>query len=84
MADLLNSPEHSYQDQTHGYAEASKNAVDVLKSDVTRLERQAELSELELESLIPKNRFIINPPYACYLNSEAAFAFGKVEIIPFV
>lgn len=51
MADLLNSPEHNYQDQTHGYAEASQNAVEVLKSDVTRLERQAELSELELESL---------------------------------
>ncbi|KVI07158.1 hypothetical protein Ccrd_014474 [Cynara cardunculus var. scolymus] len=51
MADLLNSPEHNYQDQTNGYAEASKNAVEVLKSDVTRLERQAELSELELESL---------------------------------
>ncbi|KAI3757629.1 hypothetical protein L6452_05171 [Arctium lappa] len=51
IADLLNSPEHNYQDQTHGYAEASKNAVEVLKSDVSRLERQAELSELELESL---------------------------------
>lgn len=51
MADLLNSPEHNYQDQMPGYAEPSKNAVEVLKSDVTRLERQAELSELELESL---------------------------------
>nr|GFD24429.1 hypothetical protein [Tanacetum cinerariifolium] len=44
MADLLNSPEQNY-------TEASKNAVEVLKSDLSRLERQAELSELELESL---------------------------------
>lgn len=52
MADLLNSPEHNYNNQTNGYTtEASKNAVEVLKSHVSRLERQAELSELELESL---------------------------------
>lgn len=44
MADLLNSPEQNY-------SEASKNAAEVLKSDMSRLERQAELSELELESL---------------------------------
>lgn len=50
MADLLNSPQHNDQEQIL-YAEASKNAVEVLKYDVSRLERQAELSELELESL---------------------------------
>ncbi|GJS30082.1 hypothetical protein Tco_0490702 [Tanacetum coccineum] len=54
MADLLNSPKQNY-------TEASKNAVEVLKSDVSRLERQAELSELELESLhkhILKENFV--------------------------
>ncbi|KAI3762472.1 hypothetical protein L1987_52902 [Smallanthus sonchifolius] len=43
MADMVNSPDQHY-------TEASKN-VHVLKSEVSRLERQAELSELELESL---------------------------------
>lgn len=48
MADLINSPDHQEQ---RLYAEASKTAVEVLKSDISRLERQAELSDLELESL---------------------------------
>ncbi|KAL4557098.1 hypothetical protein LXL04_035268 [Taraxacum kok-saghyz] len=48
--DLLNSPQHNDNDP-RVYAEASKNAVEVLKSQVSRLERQAELSDLELESL---------------------------------
>lgn len=51
MGDLLNSPEHNNDNDKRVYAEASKNAIEVLKSDVTRLERQAELSDLELESL---------------------------------
>lgn len=50
MAELINSPDQNDQEQRL-YAEASKNAVEVLKSDISRLERQAELSELELESL---------------------------------
>ncbi|KAL8232564.1 hypothetical protein R6Q57_002342 [Mikania cordata] len=41
MADLLNSPEEN----------RSKDEAQTLKSEVTRLERQAELAELELESL---------------------------------
>nr|XP_043616551.1 COP1-interactive protein 1 [Erigeron canadensis] len=52
MADLINSPEQNYQNQTHnGYNEVSKTLVEVLRSDISRLERQAELSELEIGSL---------------------------------
>ncbi|XP_071709858.1 uncharacterized protein [Rutidosis leptorrhynchoides] len=52
MTDILNSPDQNYQNQGHNkHTEASKNTVEKLKSDVSRLERQAELSELELDSL---------------------------------
>uniref|UniRef100_A0A251SE67 Putative EEIG1/EHBP1 N-terminal domain-containing protein n=2 Tax=Helianthus annuus TaxID=4232 RepID=A0A251SE67_HELAN len=44
MGDTLKSPQHSY-------TEASKDDVHALKSEVSRLEKQAELSALELESL---------------------------------
>ncbi|KAI3705792.1 hypothetical protein L1987_76034 [Smallanthus sonchifolius] len=45
MADLLNSPEDN------NYTEGSKDEVHALKSEVARLERQAEIAELELDSL---------------------------------
>ncbi|XP_042754477.1 uncharacterized protein LOC111901725 isoform X2 [Lactuca sativa] len=60
MADLINSPEHNNSNNNNQiqnnedqrlYAEASRNAVEVLKSNVSRLERQVEMSDLELESL---------------------------------
>ncbi|KAI7745567.1 hypothetical protein M8C21_001840 [Ambrosia artemisiifolia] len=44
MADLINSPEENYHD-------GSKDEGHTLKSEVARLERQAEIAELELESL---------------------------------
>ncbi|KAK9075326.1 hypothetical protein SSX86_003649 [Deinandra increscens subsp. villosa] len=44
IADLLHSPEENY-------AAGSKDESNSLKSEVARLERQAELAELELESL---------------------------------
>ncbi|KAJ0753202.1 putative NT-type C2 domain-containing protein [Helianthus annuus] len=44
IADLLNSPEENH-------TEGSKDDVHALKSEVSRLERQAELAEMELESL---------------------------------
>ncbi|KAL9992867.1 putative transcription factor bZIP family [Helianthus debilis subsp. tardiflorus] len=62
MGDTLKSPQHSYTDLSdrsmgdtlkspqHSYTKASKD-VHALKSEVSRLEKQAELSALELESL---------------------------------
>nr|KAJ0202624.1 hypothetical protein LSAT_V11C500270270 [Lactuca sativa] len=56
MDDLINSPEHNnnqiqnIEDQRL-YAEALINAIKVLKTNVSRLERQVEMSDLELESL---------------------------------
>ncbi|XP_052625887.1 uncharacterized protein LOC128132920 [Lactuca sativa] len=57
MADLIKIPEHNNNNQIQNNedhrlcAEASRNAIEVLKSNVSRLGRQVEMSYLELESL---------------------------------
>lgn len=57
MADLIKIPEHNNNNQIQNNedhrlcAEASRNAIEVLKSNVSRLGTQVEMSDLELESL---------------------------------
>nr|KAJ0217772.1 hypothetical protein LSAT_V11C300149870 [Lactuca sativa] len=57
MADLIKIPEHNNNNQIQNNedhrlcAEASRNEIEVLKSNVSRLGTQVEMSDLELESL---------------------------------